>query len=123
MTSGQLTAAEVRRRLKLKTLCEPEGEKPVVSGYAGDLLSWVMGRAPANCAWVTVMNNQNVLAVASLCDVGCVICAEGAEPEETVLEKARAQGINVYASPRPVFELCAALSRLRGFAAEKGEKA
>ena len=26
MTSGQLTAAEVRRRLKMKTLCEPEGE-------------------------------------------------------------------------------------------------
>ena len=46
-----------------------------ILGYAGDLLSWVMSHATAGDAWVTIMSNINVAAVASLTEVACVIFA------------------------------------------------
>lgn len=87
------------------------GEEPdrKISGpYCCDLLSIAMGRAPADSAWVTVMANINTLAVASLTDAACIILAEGAAFDEAVKEKAKQQGITVFAADRPVFE--AALS-------------
>ena len=46
-----------------------DGDREVVTCYCGDFLSNVMGKAPADSAWFTVMNNVNVCAVASLTDV------------------------------------------------------
>ena len=104
------TAAKLAEELGLETVNGANGEREITCGYAGDLLSWVMGRAPADCAWVTVMSNVNVIAVASLADVGCVILAENAELDDAALEKARAVGINVYRTAMPVFEVCAKLA-------------
>ena len=52
-------------------------EREITKCFCCDLLSVAMGRAPAGCAWVTVMGNMNTLAVASLADAACVIMAEG----------------------------------------------
>ena len=43
-------------------------------------------------------------------DFACIVVAEGAEIGEDVREAARAKGVNLLASPRPAFELCAALA-------------
>ena len=72
--------------------------------FCCDLLSIAMGRAPAGCAWVTVMGNMNTLAVASLTDAACVILAEGMELDEAAGKKAKEQGITVLASEKPVFD-------------------
>ena len=53
-------------------------DRPIQSVYSCDLLSFVMGRAPADSAWATVMGNVNAMAVAVLADVACVVLAEGA---------------------------------------------
>jgi hypothetical protein len=45
-----------------------DGEKEITGGYTGDLLSWVMGRASCGNAWITIMSNINIIAVASLLD-------------------------------------------------------
>ena len=45
--------------------------------YCCDLLSIVMGRAPADGLWVTVMGNLNSIAVAVLTDTACILLAEG----------------------------------------------
>ena len=105
-----MTVAELIDRLALEAITVSDPDRAVTGGYAGDLLSWVMGRAPADCAWVTVMSNVNVVAVASLADVGCVILAENAELDDAALEKARAVGINIYRTAMPVFEVCAKLA-------------
>ena len=99
------TVAEFAERLELKAVNLSSPDRIVGDGYAGDLLSWVMGRAPADGAWVTVMTNVNVIAVAALADVACVILAEGAELDETARERAKAQNINVLATDMPAFEL------------------
>ena len=48
-----------------------------ISGlFCCDLLSIAMSKAPEDSVWVTVMGNINTLAVAALCDVGCIVLAE-----------------------------------------------
>ena len=87
-------------------------ERPVEGGYCGDLLSWVMGRAPAGGAWLTIMSNVNVAAVASLTDTACVILAEGVIPDAPLLDKAKAQGITLLGTDLPVYDCAVRLGRL-----------
>lgn len=54
----------------------------IKSGYVGDLLSWVMANAGNGCAWVTIQTHVNIIAVATLLEMTCVIIPEGAEVEE-----------------------------------------
>ncbi len=107
-----MTVAELAVKVGAKVICLPNGEREVEGGYVGDLLSWVMGRAPADCAWVTIMSNINVVAVASLADVACVIFSEDVEPDEDALAKAEAQGINLLSVSFGSYEICAKLSEL-----------
>ena len=112
MQINEISVSELAECLELEAVNVAEPERKVTCGYAGDLLSWVMGRAPESCAWVTVMSNTNVIAVATLADVSCVIIAEGAELDAEALEKAKAAFVNVYASKLTVFELCAKIASL-----------
>lgn len=79
-------------------------ERDITVPFCCDLLSVAMGQAPSGCAWVTVMANINTLAVASLCDVACVILAEDAYADEITLSKAAQQGITVLATEMPIFD-------------------
>lgn len=89
-------------------------DRPVEGGYCGDLLSWVMGRAPAGGAWLTIMSNVNVAAVAALSDVSCVVLAEGVIPDPPLLDKARAQGITLLGTDLSVFDCAVRLGGLIG---------
>ncbi len=88
----------------IEMLVLPAPEKEAESVYCGDLLSWVMGRAPAGAVWCTVMANRNSLAVASLKDLAAVVFCEGAAVEPALLEKAVEIGLNLLQSPLPVYE-------------------
>lgn len=103
---------ELAETLSLKPLAAPDPEREAVGCYAGDLLSWVMGRASADEVWVTIMTNLNIVAVATLTDVSCIIVAEEAEIAPEVVEKANEKGVNLYHSPLSIYALCAKLSTL-----------
>lgn len=90
----------------------PDPERKVTGGYAGDLLSWVMGRADSGDAWVTIMSNVNIIAVASLADPSCIILSEGVAPDEGVKERAEMQGVNLLASKNDTFRVCAQIASL-----------
>ena len=107
-----MTVSEICTAIGAKSLCLPQGDREVVGAYTGDLLSWVMGRADADCAWVTIMSNVNVVAVASLADVACVILAEDVTLDDDALDKAQTQGINVLRSSLTSYEVCARLASL-----------
>ncbi len=109
-----MTVQELTDKLELRVWNLAEPERPVAGGYCGDLLSWVMGRAMADGAWLTIMSNVNVAAVAALADVSCVVLTEGVAPDPPLLERARTQGVNLLGSASPTFECAAALSRLLG---------
>ena len=78
--------------------------REITTPFCCDLLSIAMGRAPAGCAWVTVMGNMNTLAVAALTDAACVILAEGAVLDEVAKKKAADQEITVMSTDMPIFE-------------------
>ena len=46
-------------KLDLTVINQGDLSRPVTGGYAGDLLSWVMGRAQQNDVWITIMSNLN----------------------------------------------------------------
>lgn len=105
-----MTVNELAKELSLKPLAVPDGEREVTGGYVGDLLSWVMGRARAGQAWITIMSNINILAVAALADVSCILLAEGVLPEEEVRRTAEEKGINLFSAEGTAFQIAAALS-------------
>ena len=72
--------------------------------YCGDLLSWVMGRAKADDAWLTVMGNVNAIAVASLADTAGIILVEDAVLDADAKARAEQQEIAVYGTSLPAFE-------------------
>lgn len=74
-------------------------------GYACDLLSWVMARGEPGMAWITVQTHLNVVAVASLHEMACILLPEGLTMAEEVLAKARAEGITVLSSPHNAYTL------------------
>ena len=98
--------------LQLTAFALPQADRNVRGGYAGDLLSWVMGRAEADDAWLTIMSNPNILAVATLTDVSCIILCEGVEPDAGVAALANEKGINLLGSKESVFALAASISKL-----------
>ena len=109
-----MTAKQLRERLELQLLSEPDPDRDVTGGYAGDLLSWVMGRAQSGDAWVTIMTNRNIVAVAALADPACVIVAEDSVVEPDVIALACEKGINLYRSSRTSFDLCCSIGSLLG---------
>ncbi len=107
-----MTVMELAQQLALEPICEAEPDREVTGGYAGDLLSWVMGRAQSGDAWITIMSNNNVVAVATLTDAALVILAENVSPDPGVTQLAERKGINLYRSPEPIFTLCAKVAAL-----------
>lgn len=96
---------EFAEKLGLETLHTADADREVTGAYTGDLLSWVMTRLDADFAWVTIMNNVNVIAVASLSDAACVIFTEDAEIPDDVIEKAKLQSINLFKTKKTSFEI------------------
>ena len=95
-----------------KAVTLPDGDREIDGVYIGDLLSWVMGRAQMDNAWITIMTNVNVIAVASLADTSCVILAEGVDMEEELARTAEEKDVNVLASDEPTYETALKLSAL-----------
>ncbi len=101
-----MTSANLRKRLNLEVLNESDPERKITGGYVGDLLSWVMSKAQKGDMWVTIMTNVNIIAVASLTDVACIIISEQAQIEDSVINRAKLEGINLYRTPKTAFEIC-----------------
>lgn len=88
-----------------------DGSVEASSGFVGDLLSVVMGKAKEGCAWVTIQSHINVVAVASLVEMSCVIVAEGFVVDEDALKKADAEGIPVMTTQLSSYESVALLAK------------
>jgi len=107
-----MNVKELTDKLGLEVLSLPCPEKEIDGAYAGDLLSWVMGRATENCVWATIMTNMNVVAVASLVGVACVVICEGSEIGDDIISTAQSKDVNILRSPLPMYEMCVEISKL-----------
>lgn len=90
----------------------PDGEREISGVYIGDLLSWVMGRAKSNDVWITIMSNINIVAVATLSDVACIILSEDVKIDKEIVDTAISKGVNILSSNKTSFAIAAELSKI-----------
>ena len=107
-----MNVKELIKKLNLEILVEGDLEREVTSCYIGDLLSWVMGRAPEDSAWLTVMGNINSIAVAVLADVSCIILVENSALDEEAKKKAEIQDVTILQTEENSYSLAVKLHEL-----------
>ncbi len=101
-----MKVSELIKKLNLELITSPDfADREVTGCYIGDLLSWVMGKAQQGDAWITIMNNINIVAVASLTDCACIILCEGVSVEDSVIEKANNEEIIILKSDETAYSL------------------
>lgn len=108
-----MRVVDAGEKMGLKLLAGGAGiEKDLTGVYICDLLSWVMAHGKRGDAWITVQTHSNIIAVAVLLELGCVIVPEGIEVEEDTLRKAEDEGIPVFQSNHSAYELAKELYRM-----------
>ncbi|MDO4608171.1 MAG: DRTGG domain-containing protein [Clostridia bacterium] len=105
-----MTVKELVNATGFNALCLPDPEREIEGAYVGDLLSWVMGRANADNIWITIMSNLNVIAVASLSDVACVLLSENVTLDDELIKTANEKGINVLTTSLATYEAAVKIS-------------
>ena len=105
-----MTVRELKDAMELSVFSSGIEEAEVSGGYCGDLLSWVMGRAEEGNAWLTIMSNQNVAAVAVMTDLSCIILTEGVKPDDALLSRCVSEGINLLGTELSTYEAAAKLA-------------
>lgn len=108
-----MKVSELINKLNLDLLTQKDFEDKEVSGcYIGDLLSHVMGKATEGDCWITIMNNINIVAVASLTEAACIILSEGISADEKIIEKADGEGIVILKSDLTAYQLAVEISKM-----------
>ncbi len=106
---------EIGRELELECLtpdlveeCRAEVER----GHVSDLLSDVLGRAPAGSVLATIQVHLNVVAVAVNARLAGVIFTSGRVPDEEVRQAALREGVPLFATGQSSFDLVGRLYQL-----------
>jgi len=108
-----MTVKELAEKLDMKVLTGDIGLERNIGGvYICDLLSWVISRAKENDLWITVLTNLNIVAVAVLSGVACIVVPEGIQLEEATVNKAAREGIPVLSSDLSAYDICKRLVNL-----------
>jgi len=98
---------EFAQKMSMKVLTGEAGmEKDVTGIYVCDLLSWVMSHVEKGNAWITVHTHINIVAVALLAEVSCIIVPEDIAVEESTIKKAEAEGIAILSTAMNSYEVC-----------------
>ena len=107
------TVSDIIEHLGVKVLTRgPSLSTEVTGGYTSDLLSCVMARAKTGNVWVTLQAHPNIVAVASLLNLSCIIVTEGKEVEPPTLERAEDEGLPILSTPLTSFSVVEKLSGL-----------
>jgi predicted transcriptional regulator len=98
---------EFAQVLNMKVLAGEAGMDKTLTGfYVCDLLSWVMSHIEKGNAWITVHTHINIVAVALLAEVSCIIIPEDITVEEATIKKAEAEGIAILSTTMNSYEIC-----------------
>jgi putative Mn2+ efflux pump MntP len=90
----------------------PDPSRVITGGICCVLLSWVMAKGQPGMAWITVQTHSNIIAVAVLLELGCIIVPEGIEVEEDTLRKADDEGVPVFQARQSAYGLAKELCRM-----------
>lgn len=98
---------DLAQRLNMKVLTGEQGcNNQVEEIYTCDLLSLVMSSATKECAWVTVHTHLNIIAVAIMAQIQCIIIPQNIQVEEATINKAKDEGIVILSTEMNAYEVC-----------------
>ncbi|MEW6355917.1 MAG: serine kinase [Planctomycetota bacterium] len=105
--------SQIAEQLDLEDLTPAlQTDAEVTAGHASDLLSDVLANAPSGGVLVTIQVHMNVVAVALHAGLAAVVFASERTPEVSVRERAEKEGIKLYLSKDPTFEIVGKLYSL-----------
>ena len=105
-----MTVKDLVDKFELKTAAGEKGlGRLVKAGYCGDLLSDVMANAPEGCAWLTIQSHQNIIAVAVLREMACIVITGGHTPDTETIDKAESEGIPLLLWPGSAYTLAGSI--------------
>ncbi|MBO4504269.1 MAG: serine kinase [Bacteroidales bacterium] len=108
-----MTVKDLIEKMNLTVFCGEENVgNEIKGGYVSDLLSDVMGFAQEGNAWVTLQTHKNVIAIASLKELACVVLVKGNKPDDDMLEQAKDEGIPVLGTTEQTFEVAGKIYQL-----------
>jgi serine kinase of HPr protein (carbohydrate metabolism regulator) len=96
---------ELVEKLNLKVVSGENGLDRDIDGcYVSDLLSDVMGNAEMGNVWVTLQTHKNVMAIASLKELACVILVKNLMPSDDTIEQSNEEGIPFLTTDMQTYE-------------------
>lgn len=102
-----MVVSELVKKLGAEVLTGEIVKDAEVTGiYCGDLLSWVMSHASRGSAWITVHTHLNIVAVASLTELSCIIIPENIEVDEPTIRKAIDENVIIIRSGLSTYNIC-----------------
>lgn len=107
-----MTLDEVAAACLGEVVTAPGGEVAVHAAYTSDLLSDVMGHAPAESVLITVQNHVNTIAVCTLAEIRAVLICHGREISDELLAVARREGVALIRTPLDQFHASCRLAAL-----------
>lgn len=117
-----MTPRQLAEALKLQVINEGTTfDKELSSGVTCDLLSWVMANGKKDGVWITVQTHLNIIAVASLLELACILIAGDPSLDSKTIEKAKEEGITLLTSKDNSYELSGRLFSL-GIRSNEGKQ-
>jgi hypothetical protein len=108
-----MTLSDIAAELELKDFTSGIPlDKPVLGGYASDLLSDVIGHGRKGDLWLTMQIHPNIVAVAVLKDLAGIVLVNGREPAAETLEQARREKVPLLGARPGTFEIAGKLFAL-----------
>ena len=108
--------------MKLKRIVEELGfevvtggeslDAEITRGYSSDLMSDVIANSMPDDIWVTMQVHMNVVAIASMKEIGAVVLTHDRKPLPETLKKAKSEGVVILGSSLAAFEVVGRLYEL-----------
>ena len=104
---------ELVEKLNLKVLSGVNGLDREIDGcYISDLLSDVMGNAMEGNIWITLQTHKNVMAVASLKEMSCIILVKNLMPNDETIEQSNDEDLPILQTNLPTYEIAGVVYNL-----------
>lgn len=101
-----MTVRELKEALNLRVISGEKGlDKEIEGGYVSDLLSDVMGNAEMNQCWITLQTHKNIMAIASLKELACIVLVKSLEPNSDTIEQSNEENIPILSTEKEAFEI------------------
>ena len=101
-----MTVKELVEKMNLTVFCGQENlNREIKGGYTSDLLSDVMGNAMEGNIWITLQTHKNVMAVASLKEMACIILVKNLVPNDETIEQSNEEDLPILQTSLPTYEI------------------